>query len=170
MARGAPSHAIYCAAIALVCGHDIVLLDPQLACSVPCSYAALLREAFNPAGAGRGLFFSFDADVTLTQQRCGLSCKCIRTACIFAKCVSSSSLHSIGDTWCCRCRYATMSADTAAAGRSLHDRADPRFYWNKHLTQKLLGGLTGHGCHQTRRCSRLLQFGTQPIACCQPCV
>jgi hypothetical protein len=66
-------------------------------------YTALLREAFNPAGAGRGLFFSFDADVTLTQQR-----------------------------------YATISADSAAAGRSLHDRADPRFYWNRHLTQKLL--------------------------------
>ncbi len=36
-------------------------------------YTDLLRDAFNPHGAGRGLFFSFDADITLTQQRCAIS-------------------------------------------------------------------------------------------------
>lgn len=32
-------------------------------------YAGLLRYAVDPAGAGKGLFFSYDADLTLTQQR-----------------------------------------------------------------------------------------------------
>lgn len=32
-------------------------------------YIALLKDAFDPSGSGRGLFFSFDADITLTQQR-----------------------------------------------------------------------------------------------------
>lgn len=66
-------------------------------------YVRLLKEAFNPVGAGRSLFFSFDADVTLTQQR-----------------------------------YAALAADSAAQGKFLHERADSRFYWNKHLTQKLV--------------------------------
>lgn len=34
-----------------------------------CRYIALLKDAFDANGSGRGLFFSFDADVTLTQQR-----------------------------------------------------------------------------------------------------
>ena len=34
-----------------------------------CRYAALLRYAIDPSGAGKGLFFSYAADLTLTQQR-----------------------------------------------------------------------------------------------------
>jgi hypothetical protein len=56
-----------------------------------CSYTALLREAFNLAGAGRGLFFSFDADVTLTQQRC----VCTATARIPGICCMSSDFYSV---------------------------------------------------------------------------
>lgn len=37
-------------------------------------------------------------------------------------------------------RYATLAGDSSAERKSLHERADPRFYWNKHLTQKLVGG------------------------------
>lgn len=29
----------------------------------------MLRYAVDPAGAGKGLFFSYEADLTLTQQR-----------------------------------------------------------------------------------------------------
>lgn len=36
-------------------------------------------------------------------------------------------------------RYAALTADPSSAGKSLHERADPRFYWNKTLTQKLVG-------------------------------
>lgn len=32
-------------------------------------YIRLLRAALDPSGAGRGLYFSHGADVTLTQQR-----------------------------------------------------------------------------------------------------
>ncbi len=32
-------------------------------------YISLLKTALNPAEAGRGLYFSYGADVTLTQQR-----------------------------------------------------------------------------------------------------
>ena len=32
-------------------------------------YIKLLRAALDPSGAGRGLFFSYGADITLTQQR-----------------------------------------------------------------------------------------------------
>lgn len=34
-----------------------------------CRYVGLVKDAFDPARSGRGLFFSFDADITLTQQR-----------------------------------------------------------------------------------------------------
>lgn len=34
-----------------------------------CRYAGLLRYAVDPSGAGKGLFFSYGADLTLTQQR-----------------------------------------------------------------------------------------------------
>jgi hypothetical protein len=33
-----------------------------------CRYAGLLRFALAPTGAGKGLFFSYEADVSLTQQ------------------------------------------------------------------------------------------------------
>jgi hypothetical protein len=58
-----------CAVQHLARSRAVTFLNLQ-SCCVLCSYTALLREAFNPAGAGRGLFFSFDADVTLTQQQC----------------------------------------------------------------------------------------------------
>ncbi len=68
-----------CALPACPLGSHAVLFRSPLAASwtgcydcvawEPCRYTRLLKEAFNPAGAGRGLFFSFDADVTLTQQR-----------------------------------------------------------------------------------------------------
>ena len=34
-----------------------------------CRYLNLLRDAFNGSGSGRGLHFSFDANITQTQQR-----------------------------------------------------------------------------------------------------
>ena len=34
-----------------------------------CRYAALLRYATHPSGAGKGLFISYGTDLTLTQQR-----------------------------------------------------------------------------------------------------
>lgn len=34
-----------------------------------CRYAGLLRYAVDPAGAGKGLYFSYGTDLTLTQQR-----------------------------------------------------------------------------------------------------
>lgn len=65
---------------------------------------ALLREALDPAGAGRGLFFSHGADLTLTQQR-----------------------------------WVAAAADTKLAAAPLWRRADPRFFWNRHLTLLLTG-------------------------------
>ena len=34
-----------------------------------CRYLNLLRDAFNGSGSGRGLHFSFDTNITQTQQR-----------------------------------------------------------------------------------------------------
>ena len=39
-----------------------------------CRYVKLLRTALDPSGAGRGLFFSYGADITLTQQRFTEAC------------------------------------------------------------------------------------------------
>lgn len=35
-------------------------------------YLSMLEDAMNPAGAGRGLYFSYEADITLTTQRAAL--------------------------------------------------------------------------------------------------
>ena len=44
----------------------------HLLCVKPCAhcrYIALLRKALDPSDAGKGLYFSHAADLTLTQQR-----------------------------------------------------------------------------------------------------
>ncbi|CAL8466862.1 g6398 [Coccomyxa elongata] len=58
-------------------------------------YIDLLRTAMNPAEAGRGLYFSYGADITLTQQR-----------------------------W---------AEAGEKASKLLGKRAEPRFFWNRHL-------------------------------------
>ncbi len=64
-------------------------------------YIDLLRTALNPAEAGRGLYFSYGADITLTQQR-----------------------------W---------AEAGEKAGKLLGKRAEPRFFWNRHLLASFTG-------------------------------
>lgn len=71
----------------------------------PCPrYIDLLRTALNPAEAGRGLYFSYGADLTLTQQR-----------------------------------HAEAQAKGEKAGRLMGERAEPRFFWNRHLLAPFIG-------------------------------
>ncbi|KAK9821752.1 hypothetical protein WJX81_003319 [Elliptochloris bilobata] len=61
--------------VALLRGHPVYLvtgtrvLAGESAFKDDARYVALIREALDPAGAGRGLFFSHGADLTLSQQR-----------------------------------------------------------------------------------------------------
>lgn len=69
-----------------------VLVDPTASpaevSQLNSQYLALVRDAFNPTGSGRGLFFSFDADITLTQQRFAAS----------SSSLGKSSLHARADS------------------------------------------------------------------------
>lgn len=69
-------------------------------------YISLLRKALDPSDAGRGLYFSYEADLSLTQQR-----------------------------------YSEIAAKGEKAGKSLGERAEPRFVWNRHLMKPFTGVL-----------------------------
>ena len=53
-------------ALASASVHLLQLMSMNVA---TCRYLNLLRDAFNGSGSGRGLHFSFDVNITQTQQR-----------------------------------------------------------------------------------------------------